>query len=60
MIYGLVNVKAKGIFKLVLECVYIKPGIALAKYICFVLPSLLKHSKNIAKIIPDFKLEKSR
>ncbi|GFU14961.1 hypothetical protein TNCV_795341 [Trichonephila clavipes] len=49
----LVNVKVNGIFKFILECVYILSGAVLTKIKLFMLRSLLKYSKNIAKIIPD-------
>ncbi|GFQ77620.1 uncharacterized protein TNCT_180991 [Trichonephila clavata] len=50
----LVNVKVNGIFKFKLRRVYIHPGTALAEIKLFMLRSLLKYSKNIAKIIPDY------
>ena len=48
----LVHIKANGIFKFILGCVYIHPGTVLAEIKLFMLRSLLKYSKNIAKIIP--------
>ncbi|GFU16058.1 hypothetical protein TNCV_1300141 [Trichonephila clavipes] len=50
----LVDVKINGNFKIILGCMYIYSGTALAEIKFFMLQSLLKHSKNIAKIIPDY------
>lgn len=50
----LVNVTVNGIFKFILGCVYIHPGTALAEIKLCMLRSLLKYSKNIVKIIPEY------
>ncbi|GFW77842.1 hypothetical protein TNCV_3404151 [Trichonephila clavipes] len=50
----LVNVKVNGIFEFILRCVDIHLGTALAEIKLFMLRSLLKCSKNITKIIPDY------
>ncbi|GFQ92703.1 hypothetical protein TNCT_10731 [Trichonephila clavata] len=48
------KVKVNGVFKFLLGCVYIHPGTALAEIKLFVLESLLKYSKSIAKDISDY------